>query len=243
MAKMNHIFGRKFKIFNHSVFVVSTNCCSQKRVKNKVRFFVYNSVSFSPTDKIWISLKSLWNFWSNELIRSPKFEKNYVRAQAFLTIFFLKRAPPNKGKLQKKDAICCQNCIILEQSKWSHAGCLNTANLATSQAELASEASFCLSFLINSWFFRLKYWFQGQIIPIIHLILPNAYKPVVIKISMQIGMWNLWLGLLVTALTIETYSSQAIVFCKDQKRIKNCAVGQQLKNNDVDCGHYWTFGL
>ena len=151
MAKMNHIFGRKFKIFNHSVFVVSTNCCSQKRVKNKVRFFVYNSVSFSPTDKIWISLKSLWNFWSNEPIRSPKFEKNYVRAQAFLTIFFLKRAPPNKGKLQKKDAICCQNCIILEQSKWSHAGCLNTANLATSQAELASEASFCLSFLINSW--------------------------------------------------------------------------------------------
>ena len=151
MAKMNHIFGRKFKIFNHSVFVVSTNCCSQKRVKNKVRFFVYNSVSFSPTDKIWISLKPLWNFWSNELIRSPKFEKNYIRAQAFLTIFFLKRAPPNKGKLQKKDAICCQKCIILEQSKWSHAGCLNTANLATSQAELASEASFCLSFLINSW--------------------------------------------------------------------------------------------
>ena len=155
MAKMNHIFGRKFKIFNHSVFVVSTNCCSQKRVKNKVRFFVYNSVSFSPTDKIWISLKPLWNFWSNELIRSPKFEKKYERAQAFLTIFFLKRAPPNKGKLQKKDAICCQKCIILEQSKWSHAGCLNTANLATSQAELASEASFCLSFLINSWLWQI----------------------------------------------------------------------------------------
>ena len=150
MAKMNHIFGRKFKIFNHSVFVVSANCCSQKGVKNKVRFFVYNSVNFSHTEKIWISLKSLWNFWSNEPIRSPKFEKNYERAQAFLTIFFLKRAPPNKGKLQKKDAICCQKCIILEQSKWSHAGCLNTANLATSQAELASEASFCLSFLINS---------------------------------------------------------------------------------------------
>ena len=150
MAKMNHIFGRKFKIFNHSVFVVSANCCSQKGVKNKVRFFVYNSVNFSHTDKIWISLKSLWNFWSNEPIRSPKFEKNYERAQAFLTIFFLKRAPPNQGKLQKKDAICCQKCIILEQSKWSHAGCLNTANLATSQAELASEASFCLSFLINS---------------------------------------------------------------------------------------------
>jgi len=25
------------------------------------------------------------------------------------------------------------------------------------------------------WFFRLKCWFQGQIIPKIHLILPNAY--------------------------------------------------------------------
>ena len=25
------------------------------------------------------------------------------------------------------------------------------------------------------WFFRLKCWFQGQIIPRIHLILPNAY--------------------------------------------------------------------
>ena len=26
------------------------------------------------------------------------------------------------------------------------------------------------------WFFRLKCWFQGQIIPRIHLILPNAYR-------------------------------------------------------------------
>ena len=150
MAKWIVIFAKKIKIFDNSVFVLSENCYSQTGVKNKIRFFVYNSVNFGPTDKIWISLKSLWNFWSNELIRSPKFKKNYERAQAFLTIFFLKRAPPNQGKLQKKDAICCQKCIILEKSKWSHAGCLNTANLATSQAELASEASFCLSFLTNS---------------------------------------------------------------------------------------------
>ena len=40
------------EIFDHSVFVVSENCCSQRGVKNKVWFFVYNSVNFGPTDKI-----------------------------------------------------------------------------------------------------------------------------------------------------------------------------------------------
>ena len=36
------------------------------------------------------------------------------------------------------------------------------------------------------WFFSLKFWFKGQIISRIHLILPNAY------ISMEIGMLNFW---------------------------------------------------
>ena len=57
-------------------------------------------------------------------------------------------------------AICCQKCIILEQSDWSQAGCLNTANLATSQAELASEASFRLLFLIDSWTLQWIQQFQ-----------------------------------------------------------------------------------
>ena len=72
-------------------FVLSENCFSQKRVKNKVRFFVYKSANFGPTDKIWIFLKFLWNFWSEEPIRSHKFEKNTNVQRNFL----LKRAPQN----------------------------------------------------------------------------------------------------------------------------------------------------
>ena len=103
------------------------------------------------SDKIWISLKFLWNFWSNKIHQKPQIKKKYEHTQAFLTNFFLKRAPPNRKKLKKKGAICCQKWTILEQSNWSQAGCLKTANLATTKAELASEASLRLSFLINSW--------------------------------------------------------------------------------------------
>ena len=46
------IFGQKFKNFDHSVFVLRENCCSQKGVKNKVHFFGYNSVNFGPRDNI-----------------------------------------------------------------------------------------------------------------------------------------------------------------------------------------------
>ena len=53
------------------------------------------------------------------------------------------------------------------------------------------------------WFFRLKCWFKGQIISRIHLSLPNWC--VLIEISMEIGMLNFWLPLLVTALTKENY--------------------------------------
>ena len=88
------IFGHKFK-FLTTVFwpLFSKNFCSQKRVKYKVGFFVYKSANFSPTDKIWIFLKSLWNFWSNEPIRSPKFEKKITNVQRN---FLLKRAPQNR---------------------------------------------------------------------------------------------------------------------------------------------------
>ena len=65
-----------------------------------------------------------------------------------------------QGEIVDSGAIRCQKCITLEQSDWSQEGCLNTANLATSQAELASEASFRLFFLINSWagsvFYKIK---------------------------------------------------------------------------------------
>ena len=88
---------------------------------------------------------------------APNSKKNHERAQFFFVKSsknWIKRAPQtrvNCGFRHHTCAICCQKCIILEQSDWSQAGCLNTANLATSQAELASEDSFRLSFLIYSY--------------------------------------------------------------------------------------------
>ena len=65
-----------------------------------------------------------------------------------------------QGEIVDSGPICCQKCMILEQSDWSQAGCLSTANLATSQTELASEASFRLSFLIDSWTLQWIQQFQ-----------------------------------------------------------------------------------
>ena len=54
-------------------------------------------------------------------------------------------------------------------------------------------------------FFRLKCWFKGQTISRIHLMHTNWC--VLIEISMEIGMLNFWLELLVTAQTEENYFS------------------------------------
>ena len=41
------------------------------------------------------------------------------------------------------------------------------------------------------WFFRLKCWFQGLIIPRIHLILPNAYTQMCFDRNIN-GNWDYW---------------------------------------------------
>ena len=56
------------------------------------------------------------------------------------------------------------------------------------------------------WFFRLKCWFQGQLIPRIHLILPNAYTQMYFDRNIN---GTFWLGLLGAALMKETYFSLA----------------------------------
>jgi hypothetical protein len=54
-------------------------------------------------------------------------------------------------------------------------------------------------------FLRLKCWSKGQITSKIHLMHTNWC--VLIEISMEIGMLNFWMGLLVTALMKENYFS------------------------------------
>ena len=100
-------------------------------VKNKVQFFVYNSVNFGPTDKI--SLKSLGNFWSNEPIRSPKFEKKSPRAQIFFiksSKNWIKRAPRSRvncrfrrhllSEMHNFRAIWLVSSRLLEHCQFSH---------------------------------------------------------------------------------------------------------------------------
>jgi hypothetical protein len=64
--------------------------------------------------------------------------------------FLLKRAP----QIVDLGAICFQKCIILGQSYWSQAGCLNTANFS----HLPGRIGLRLSFLIDSCL--LKYLLQ-----------------------------------------------------------------------------------
>ena len=51
-----------------------------------------------------------------------------------------------------------------------------------------------ICFSQSLWFFSLKFWFIGQIMSRIHLILPKMHTNlcVLIDISMEIGMFNFW---------------------------------------------------
>ena len=58
------------------------------------------------------------------------------------------------------------------------------------------------------WFFSLKFWFKGQIISRIHIILPNVYKLMFFGRNINGNRdVKFLIGILVTALMKETYFS------------------------------------
>ena len=88
--------------------------------------------------------------------------------------FLLKRAPQNRV-IVDLGAIYCQKYIILEQSDWSQAGCLNTANFS----HLPGRTGLWKLFpLILSYIFlcQRQRWWYGDLASLISMVAAMSYS-------------------------------------------------------------------